>query len=131
MHMRKSILSVLLAAVVATTLVACGGEDERCGAETQQFGITFANAIYSAKVGQAATVSSNITPESCRSKMTFAVRTGALPPGMQVVDGNVSGTPTALGNYQFQISISAIGGYAAVSSTSPPRSGTVLITVSP
>lgn len=83
------------------------------------------------KIGVPAELKSTITPESCRLDITYSVKTGSLPPGMSIVDGNIVGTPTQAGTYQFQVYIDAIDGYESVFSFSAPRSALTTVTVLP
>ncbi|WP_144289932.1 hypothetical protein [Ideonella sp. A 288] len=115
---------------ITLALASCGGGSS-CGAETQSFGITFANSAYSLKVGQAATVNSSITPESCRSSMTVRTLNGSLPNGMEFKDGNLVGTPTLAGRFVFQAYISAVDGYQSILTFTAPRSAQITITVAP
>jgi hypothetical protein len=128
--MFKPVFSILLTVLVATNLAACGGSDEPCaGTGTQSFGVDFPSRSYTLKVGQAATLQSNVIPESCRSSMGFRVFSGSLPTSMILSGGNIVGTPTAVGTFQFQIAVTAIEGYAAVNSVSPPRSSGITVSV--
>ena len=52
-----------------------------------------------------------ITAESGLAPFTFSVSSGTLPPGLALApDGNLTGTPSALGNFPFTVSVSDVGG---------------------
>jgi hypothetical protein len=113
-------------------LTACGGGDSACGEKSQSFGIEFAPRAYAFKVGTESTITATITPESCRGDMTIGVASGAIPPGMSLVRGNVTGKPTTSGTYTFQASISAVNGYQAFGgSLLNPRSSLISVVVAP
>ena len=129
--MHKTLLSATLAISTAIALVACGGGSEHiCGEKSQSFGVAFDSQTFNIKLGQAAELKSIVTPESCRFDITFSQK-GGLPTGMTLVNGNVVGTPTAAGTYQFQVLIDAISGYQPVSSFLGPRSSLITVTVPP
>lgn len=129
--MYKTIFSATLAISTAIALVACGGGSEHiCGEKSQSFGVAFDSQTFNIKLGQAAELKSIVTPESCRFDITFSQK-GGLPTGMTLVNGNVVGTPTAAGTYQFQVLIDAISGYQPVSSFLGPRSSLITVTVPP
>ncbi|HSV52207.1 MAG TPA: putative Ig domain-containing protein [Burkholderiaceae bacterium] len=125
--------SIALALSVALLGGCGGGSDDPCGEKMQFFAIAFAAEKHSLKLGKPATIASTVTPESCRGDMSFAVRSGALPPGMTIENGNVTGTPTQSGEFNFQIYISGVEGYqtGGFSSFTAPRSGIVQVTVLP
>lgn len=93
-------------------LASCGnGVGTPCGAKSQTFGINFEKTAYSGTVGQELKIDTKLIPETCRADMTFSIKTGDLPPGMAIVDGNLFGTPTEAGTFEFQIYITAVKNY--------------------
>ena len=129
--MYRTLFSASLAISTAIALVACGGGSEHtCGEKSQSFGVAFEAQSFNIKLGQATELKSTVTPESCRFDITFSQK-GTLPTGMTLVNGNVVGTPTAAGTYQFQVLIDAISGYQPVSSFLGPRSSLITVTVPP
>lgn len=127
----KRMLSVFV--LVATLVLAScgGGGDDPCGAKQQVFGVNFTVKSHALKVGQAATLKSTVIPESCRGSMAFAVKNGALPNGMALVNGDVTGTPTKAGTFKFQVFIDAVDGYGPFLSLTAPQSGEITATVAP
>ena len=109
---------------------ACGGGGV-CGEKSQTFRISIDPKVFNLKIGVPAELKSTVMPESCRFDITYSVKTGSLPPGMTLIDGNVAGTPTQAGTYQFQVFIDAISGYESVSSFTAPRSALITVTVPP
>lgn len=126
-------VSLALGALATITLASCGGggEGDLCGEKSQTFAVNFDAKAYTLKVGQAASVHSSVTPESCRSDISFSVENGSLPPGMSIANGDIVGTPTTAGTYKFQIYIVGIHGYQEVVKFIAPRSGQIALTVSP
>ena len=123
-------VSALLSAAAMVSIAGCGGGGA-CGEKSQSFGVAFAAQTFTLPTGKPASLQSTITPESCRSSMKFTVFSGQLPPGMEIDNGNVVGTPNVSGAYRFQISIASVDGYQSIISFSPPRSGTVAVNVVP
>jgi hypothetical protein len=125
-------ISSVFALAAALVLASCGGGgDEPCGEKKQAFGIAFSDKAPALKVGQAATLKSTVLPESCRTSITFAVKNGALPDGMALVNGDVAGTPTKAGTFKFQVFIEAVEGYESVFFLTAPRSDVITVTVAP
>ncbi len=118
----------VMAAVLFSALTGCGGGDEPCGEKSQTFSLSFPQSLASLHVGVPATVSSEFKPESCRGDASFALRSGALPPGMTLTNGNVSGTPTAMGEYKFQLSVDGVHGYQFLLATLVSNTVTVKVT---
>jgi hypothetical protein len=123
--------TTLFSLLVIASLSACGGGDNLCGEKSQLFAIDFETKLVSLPTGKTASLQSTVTPESCRSDMTFSVRDGALPTGMSLSNGNVAGIPTTVGTYKFQISITAVEGYDRIIPFNAPRSSQITVTVSP
>lgn len=99
--MTNATLKYLLVLISAYFLTACGSDfGTPCGAKTQVFGINFENSAYSGTVGEELKIETKLVPETCRVDMTFSIKTGELPPGMGIVEGNVFGTPTTAGEYE-------------------------------
>ena len=125
---RFTFLSLLVA-----TLAACGGGggEDVCAANNQSFKVDFEESSYSASVGAPITISSTVFPESCRGDMTFAVRNGALPGGLNLVNGNIEGTPSEAGDFTVQISVTGVKGYQQTSFADflAPRSREISIAV--
>jgi hypothetical protein len=93
-------------------LTACGSDfGTPCGAKSQVFGINFEKTAYSGKVGEELKIETKLIPETCRADMTFSIKTGDLPPGMSIVEGNIFGTPTEAGVFEFQIYITSVLNY--------------------
>ncbi len=127
----KKLLTASSAIAVAIALTACGGGDNPCGSKSQAFSVGFDLRAFDIKIGVPVEIKSTTSPESCRQDITYSVKNGSLPPGMSLINGNVVGTPTLAGTFQFQVFIDAISGYEAVSSFSPPRSALITVTVMP
>ena len=122
----------LVCAASAAILVACGGgSNSICGDQVQGFSIDFTNYTYLLSKGTPSTISTVITPESCRSSMHFSSSTSVLnnppPPGMSISNGNLTGTPTTAGSYTYRIGIDSVDGYQSLSSK--PYSRMITITV--
>ena len=128
--MYKRIFSASFAIAAAMAISACGGGGV-CGEKSQTFRISIDPKVFNLKIGVPAELKSTVMPESCRFDITYSVKTGSLPPGMTLIDGNVAGTPTQAGTYQFQVFIDAISGYESVSSFTAPRSALITVTVPP
>ena len=110
--MKNAALKYLLILASACVLAACGSDlGTPCGAKTQVFGINFEKNAYSGKVGEELKIETKIIPETCRADMTFSVKTGDIPPGMSIVDGNVFGIPTETGVFEFQLYITNVKNY--------------------
>lgn len=101
----------LTVALLSTLLTACGGGDP-CGAQTQFFGYLFKQTTVTLKVGTPATIASEFSPESCRGDASFSLRSGNIPPGMALDNGNVIGTPTTAGDHKFRIGVDGVDGYS-------------------
>lgn len=116
-HLKRRPQIAAITVILASMLLsACGGgSEELCGANNQTFSIDFEESSYEELVGEATTISSKIFPESCRSVMTVDVRTGSLPPGMNIVNGNLEGEPSEAGEFKVQLSITAVQGYQSQS----------------
>lgn len=113
---RRPHFTAITVTLASMLLSACGGGgDELCGANNQTFSIDFEESSYVESVGEATTISSKIFPESCRSVMTVGIRTGSLPPGMNIVNGNLAGEPSEAGEFKVQLSITAVQGYQSQS----------------
>lgn len=126
---RVSSVAVLVACLA---LVSCGGSgDDPCGEKQQLFGIEFSVKTHALKVGQAVTIKSTVTPESCRGSAKFVVKSGALPDGMALVNGDVAGTPTKAGTFKFQLAIESVDGYHDFFFLSLPKSSEITATVAP
>lgn len=63
--------------------------------------------------------------------MTFAVRNGALPGGLNLVNGNIEGAPSGAGDFTVQISVTGVKGYQQTSFADflAPRSREISIAV--
>lgn len=110
--MKNATLKYLLILVSAFFLAACGSDfGTPCGAKNQVFGINFEKTAYSGKVGEELKIETKLIPETCRVDMSFSMKTGDLPPGMSIVDGNIFGTPIEAGEFEFQIYITAVKNY--------------------
>lgn len=128
-------MKTFLKAATLTTFVlvlhGCGGGSSLCGADSQSFTIDFANSSYALVKGTPSTITSTITPESCRSNMTFSSSTLFLnnppPPGMSITNGNLVGTPTTSGTYTYRMGIDSVGGYQSFGSKPYTRQITVVI----
>lgn len=107
---------------VVAMLVACGsGQSNTCGAKAEYFYIDFNLSNYSAKIGVPYKIVSTVRPESCRNDASFSVKSGSLPLGMELDNGNIVGTPTTAGIYSFEIYLFAVKNYEDLSYTN--RSG--------
>lgn len=125
-------MSSVFVLVAAAALASCGGGgDDPCGEKQQAFGVDFSVKSHALKVGQAATLKSTVIPESCRGSITFVVKNGALPDGMALVNGDVTGTPTKAGAFKFQVFIDAVDGYEPIFYLTAPRSSEITATVAP
>jgi hypothetical protein len=132
MEMSAGVWRGVAVITISAALVACGGgADEPCGAQSQSFGVSFEPSVYTLKVGQLATITSKVIPESCRSEMHFSATTNGIPPGMALQRGNVTGTPTQAGIYEFQLTMTSVDGYLDFLTISRPRSNKVTVLVSP
>jgi hypothetical protein len=106
-----------LCAASFVALAACGGgtdkkEEEGCGGKTILAGISYNGANKTATVGVPVEFRSFVTPATCEGQMVFGIRSGSLPPGMQLNGiGNVLGTPTTAGNYSATVVILRVNGY--------------------
>jgi hypothetical protein len=110
--MKNTLLRYVLILASACFLAACGSDfGTPCGAKSQVFGINFEKTAYSGKVGEELKIETKLIPETCRADMTFSIKTGDLPPGMAIVDGNIFGTPTVAGTFEFQIYIISVLNY--------------------
>lgn len=110
--MKNILLRYSLILASSCFLAACGGDfGTPCGAKSQVFGINFEKTVYSGKVGEELKIETKLIPETCRADMTFSIKTGDLPTGMAIVDGNLFGTPTAAGAFEFQIYITSVLNY--------------------
>lgn len=123
----------LAAGVVSAGLMtACGGGgDELCAANSQSFSIDFEESTYVLAAGSESTVTSKVFPESCRADMTVGVRTGTIPAGMAIVNGNLQGTPSEGGEFTVQLTITGVKGYQSQSfaPSVAPRSREITIVV--
>lgn len=129
---RPRATTIIIVAAASMLLSSCGGGgEELCGANNQTFSIDFEESSYKASVGDVTTISSKIFPESCRSVMTVDVRTGSLPPGMNIADGNLEGAPSEAGEFKVQLSITAVQGYQSQSfaPSVAPRSREITVLV--
>lgn len=118
--------------VAAGLLSACGGGgEELCAASNQSFSIDFEESQYSLAAGTESTITSKIFPESCRADMAVGVRTGAVPPGMSIVNGNLQGTPSEGGEFTVQLTITGVKGYQSQSfaPSVAPRSREITVVV--
>lgn len=127
----KRMASVLVLGTTVALASCGGGGDGPCGEKEQLFGIEFSVKSHALKLGQPATIKSTVTPESCRGSAKFSVRIGALPDGMALVNGDVTGTPTKAGTFKFQIAMDSVEGYGGFLSINPPRSSEITATVAP
>jgi hypothetical protein len=110
--MKNILLRYVLILVSACLVAACGSDfGTPCGAKSQTFGINFEKTAYSGTVGEELKIETKLIPETCRADMTFSIKTGDLPPGMSMVDGNLFGTPAEAGVFEFQIYITAVKNY--------------------
>jgi hypothetical protein len=110
--MKNSLTRYALILASICFLAACGSDfGTPCGAKSQVFGINFEKMAYSGKVGEELKIETKLIPETCRADMTFSVKTGDLPPGMSIVEGNIFGTPTEAGVFEFQIYITSVLNY--------------------
>jgi hypothetical protein len=113
--MKNSFSRILRYALIlasACFIAACGSDfGTPCGAKSQVFGINFEKTAYSGKVGEELKIETKLIPETCRADMTFSIKTGDLPPGMSIVEGNIFGTPTEAGVFEFQIYITSVLNY--------------------
>jgi hypothetical protein len=113
--MNNSLLRILRYALVLASvcfIAACGSDfGTPCGAKSQVFGINFEKTAYSGKVGEELKIETKLIPETCRADMTFSIKTGDLPPGMSIVEGNIFGTPTEAGVFEFQLYITSVLNY--------------------
>ena len=110
--MKNSLTRYALILASICFLAACGSDfGTPCGAKSQVFGINFEKTAYSGKVGEELKIETKLIPETCRADMTFSVKTGDLPPGMSIVEGNIFGTPTEAGVFEFQIYITSVLNY--------------------
>ena len=105
--MKKSICGVLL---IALTLTACHDDnDERVMAPAITGPATIANGISGTAIAPTTITASGTAP------IRFAVSAGTLPPGitLDAATGTYSGTPTAMGVFNFTVTASNRGGNAA------------------
>ena len=110
--MKNILLRYTLILASACLVAACGSDfGTPCGAKSQTFGINFEKTAYSGTVGEELKIETKLIPETCRADMTFSIKTGDLPPGMGIVDGNLFGTPVEAGEFEFQIYITAVKNY--------------------
>ena len=119
-------------AVTIGLMSACGGGgEELCAASNQSFSIDFEESSYSLAAGADSTITSKIFPESCRADMTVGVRTGAVPPGLSIVNGNLQGTPSEAGEFKVQLTITGVKGYQSQSfaPSVAPRSREITVVV--
>jgi hypothetical protein len=79
-----------------------------------------------------------LTVSGGRSPYRFAITSGSLPPGtsLNLVTGSVSGTPTAVGSYVFQVGVTDAplphrGSQSFAISIDPQGGGGIRVTVSP
>lgn len=120
----------LLNAAAAILLAGCGGGgDDTCAGKTAFVSLRFDPSDVTLHIGKPATIASKFEPESCRGDASFSVKSGALPEGMKLVNGNVEGTPTTQGQYSFRISVDFVRGYKDFSSQ--PNSNVVNVKVAP
>lgn len=113
-------------------LSACGGGgEELCAASNQSFSIDFEKSQYSLVTGTESTITSTIFPESCRADMTVGLRAGSIPPGMNVVNGNLQGSPSEGGEFKLQLTITGVRGYLSQSfaPSVAPRSREITVVV--
>jgi hypothetical protein len=130
--MKKMYFKAIICAAAVASLTACGGGgDSICGEKTQAFGVEFETKSFALATGTSATLASKVTPESCRSDMTFGIKSGVLPTGMTLNNGNVTGAPSVPGTFKFQIYIIGVKGYQPYADFIAPRSSQVTVTVAP
>lgn len=113
---------------VVSAMAACGGgnNDSPCGGSSGSIpvfinfqGLNINNNSVRFEVNKPASLNTVVVPEGCRSSMTFAVKSGALPPGMTLENGNVTGVPTIVGEHDLQLMIVAVRGYAEFNGNNP------------
>ena len=112
-HAMKNVIQRYLLILASTLFLAACGSDfgTACGAKTQVFGINFEKNAYSGSLGEELKIETELIPETCRADMSFSIKFGELPPGMAIVEGNIFGTPTTAGEYEFKIYITAVKNY--------------------
>jgi hypothetical protein len=113
---------------ITALLSACGGGGV-CGADSQIFEISLVKSSYQGKVGVPLEIQTILRPESCRGSMNIQNISGDLPPGMNISNGNVTGTPTRSGSYSFRLAIAGVDGYDTKGNFA--SSGTVFVSISP
>jgi len=129
----NTFIKVAASALIAVSLNGCGvGGSSPCGANSQNFTIDFTNSSYTLVKGTPSTITSTVTPESCRSSMQFSSSTLLLnnppPPGMSIVSGNLAGTPTTPGSYTYRMGIDTVDGYQSLSAKPYSRQITIVVT---
>lgn len=121
---RTSAILLFLTAV----LVSCGGGDDKpCASNVSGAlpvgiyfkGLNINNTGVTFKVNEPAALNTDVVPAECRGSMTFAVKSGSIPPGMRLEDGNVIGVPSASGQYRLQLMITEIKGYSMTGGDKP------------
>lgn len=112
MYFCKCSASILLASLL---LNGCGGLGLPCAGISEYFSISFDPSTQYLQRNVNATIVSTVTPSKCKSDMSFSVRTGTIPPGMYLSNGNISGTPTKAGTYGVSIQIDKVDNYGSFS----------------
>jgi hypothetical protein len=124
MHIKQYLAVTFL----AFFLLGCGGGGDPCGAQTEFFSYAFKQAAVTLKMGTSATIASEFSPESCRGDASFSLRSGTIPPGMALSNGNVVGTPTTAGEHKFRISLDGVDGYSSFGTGLVANTVTVTVT---
>lgn len=90
----------LSAAVLLLMLAGCGGELQTPGEALRIFGSNLPEAFLGEQYDQQIRAVGGLRP------FTFELSDGALPPGLELINGVVRGVPTETGRYSFTVSVS-------------------------
>ena len=98
---RLNILIVLLVAAFITT--SCGMPAHAAGAQAKQNNLNLYGSLPSGTVSQ--TYNAVLSVSGGNSPYYFSVKTGSLPPGVNLnpATGTFSGTPATAGTFAFQV----------------------------